>query len=62
MGFNKGDDVHYTVLPDSGTDAAINAEFTRNCGPSGRWFFKVDGPDVEFGGIFPHGVCDDLIR
>jgi hypothetical protein len=41
MGFNKGDDVHYTLLPDSGTEAAANAEFTTNCGVFGRWFFRV---------------------
>jgi len=55
MGFNKGDGLHYTVLPDSSSTAAANVELTTTCRPLGRWFFRVDGDDVEFGGIFPDG-------
>ena len=55
MGFDKEDGVHYTFLPDSHSAAAANVELTTNCRPLGRWFFRVDGDDVEFGGIFPDG-------
>ena len=55
MGFAKGDGVHYTRLPGSHSAAAANVELTTNCKPLGRWFFKVDGDDVEFAGIFPEG-------
>ena len=44
----------FTDLPDSDTAQAENVEFTKNCGPLGRWFFSVDGNQIEFGG--PQGV------
>ena len=55
MGFIKGDGMHETWLPGSETADAANVELTTNCRPLGRWFFRVDGDDVEFGGRFPDG-------
>ena len=47
--------MHYTRLPGSLSAAVANVELTTNCRPFGRWFFRVDGDDIEFGGIFPGG-------
>ena len=41
-------------LPGSDSAAAENIDLTKNCGPLGRWFFRVDGNEIVFGG--PQGI------
>ena len=41
-------------LPGSNTATVEKIELTKNFGPLGRWFFRVDGDEVVFGG--PQGI------
>ena len=54
MGFDNPGHANDYWLPGSETAAAQDIVSTKNCGPLGRWFFRVDGDEVEVGG--PQGT------
>ena len=71
VGFNAGDGASSFALPTSRTPAVLAVAEAGNTGSDGKWFFQVDGSDVQMPGMYvvvpikmdsPHlkGTNDDL--